>query len=184
MITKRLNINETSSDTVAEILSPFFANGKQLEIIGGNTRSFLGGFPESEANIVDFSGFKGITSYEPSELVISSRSGTTLNHIQTILSERGQMLPFEPPQFGIGSTIGGLVASGLSGPRRVMHGPVRDHILGIEIIDGRGKLLRFGGKVIKNVAGFDVSRLLVGSYGTLGMITEVSIKVLPKPERE
>ena len=166
------------------MVSPLCADKKLIGIIGGGTRNFLGGYIDRESNFLDLAGFADIVSYEPSELVITVLSGTTIDQVESTLKENGQMLPFEPPVFGTGSTVGGLLATGISGPRRIMHGPVRDHVLGVQIIDGRGKPLRFGGKVIKNVAGFDVSRLLVGSYGTLGIMTEISLKVLPRPEKE
>ncbi len=125
--------------------------------------------------------YSGIIEYEPSELVISVRAGTPLREVEAALAERGQMLPFEPPHFGENATIGGCVAAGLSGPARASRGAVRDFVLGVRIIDGLGLDQRFGGKVIKNVAGYDVSRLMTGALGTLGVITEVSFKILPLP---
>ena len=125
-------------------------------------------------------GWDGVLSYEPSELVVTVRSGTALAELEGLLAEQGQCLPFEPPRFnGAAATVGGMVASGLAGPARASVGGVRDYVLGAELINGRGELLRFGGQVMKNVAGYDVSRSLAGSMGQLGLITEVSLKVLP-----
>lgn len=135
-------------------------------------------------DLLDLRAYRGIVDYEPSELVITARCGTPLADIETALAERGQFLAFEPPAFGRDSTIGGVIAAGLSGPRRVYAGAARDFVLGATLLDARGDVLRFGGQVIKNVAGFDVSRLLCGSLGILGIITEVSLKVLPLPRAE
>nr|MBP8161889.1 glycolate oxidase subunit GlcE [Ottowia sp.] len=126
----------------------------------------------------------GVVAYEPSELVVTVRAGTRLRELQALLAERGQCLPFEPPQFGVGSTIGGAVAAGLSGPARASVGSLRDYVLGVQIVNGKGELLTFGGQVMKNVAGYDVSRLMAGSLGTLGVIVQVSLKVLPVPPAE
>jgi glycolate oxidase FAD binding subunit len=125
-----------------------------------------------------------VIAYEPTELVITARCGTPLADIEALLAQHRQMLAFEPPRFGPESTIGGVVASALSGPRRASAGAVRDFVLGAVLMDGRGEVMRFGGQVMKNVAGYDVSRLLAGSLGTLGLMLEVSLKVLPKPLRE
>jgi glycolate oxidase FAD binding subunit len=135
-------------------------------------------------DILDVSPHKGIVGYEPKELVITARGGTPLKEIETTLMKCAQMLPFEPPHFGGGATLGGCVASGLSGPRRAYAGSVRDFVLGVRMLDGRGKDLRFGGQVMKNVAGYDVSRLMAGSLGTLGVLLEISLKVLPLPHGE
>lgn len=126
----------------------------------------------------------GVVDYEPTELVITALAGTPLKDIETLLAERGQMLAFEPPHYGDGATLGGCVSAGLSGPRRASAGAVRDFVLGLKLIDGRGELLSFGGQVMKNVAGYDVSRLVCGALGTLGLVTEASLKVLPKPVEE
>jgi glycolate oxidase FAD binding subunit len=134
--------------------------------------------------VLDTRGYAGVVSYEPTELVISARCGTTLLELQEALEEKNQILPFEPPHFGAGATLGGCVAAGLSGPRRASAGAVRDFVLGATILDGRGQRLAFGGQVMKNVAGYDVARLLAGSLGTLGVILEVSLKVLPRPPAE
>jgi len=131
------------------------------------------------------SGYSGVLSYEPSELVVTARAGTPLRELEALLAEKGQCLPFEPPHFSAaGGTVGGMVASGLSGPARVSVGSVRDYVLGVSMLNGRAEELRFGGQVMKNVAGYDVSRVMAGAMGTLGMITEVSLKVLPKAPAE
>ena len=153
-----------------------------LAIHGGGSKAFYGNFVTGEA--LDVTAYRGIVEYEPSELVISVRAGTPLTEVEQALAERGQMLPFEPPHFSENATIGGCVAAGLSGPARAARGSVRDFVLGVRIVDGLGRDLHFGGKVIKNVAGYDVSRLMVGALGTLGVITEISFKVLPLPVAE
>ena len=150
-----------------------------LRIVGGNSKAFYGRPVDGEE--IDVKPYCGVIEYEPSELVISVRAGTPLREVEAALAERGQMLPFEPPHFGENATIGGCVAAGLSGPARAARGSVRDFVLGVRIMDGLGLDQRFGGKVIKNVAGYDVSRLMTGALGTLGVITEVSFKILPLP---
>jgi glycolate oxidase FAD binding subunit len=153
-----------------------------LRLRGGGTKDWYGQALDGE--VLDTRANSGIISYEPTELVITARCGTPLAEIETLLAQHHQMLAFEPPRFGPESTIGGVVASALSGPRRASAGAVRDFVLGAVLMDGRGEVLRFGGQVMKNVAGYDVSRLLAGSLGTLGLILEVSLKVLPVPLRE
>jgi glycolate oxidase FAD binding subunit len=155
---------------------------RPLRIRGGSTKYFYG--EESEGESLDISPYCGIVAYEPKELVLTVRAGTPLAEVEAALAAERQMLAFEPPHFGAGATIGGAVASGLSGPRRPYVGAVRDFVLGARIVNGKGEDLSFGGRVIKNVAGYDVSRLMVGSLGTLGVITEVSFKVLPGPPAE
>ena len=155
------------------------ANKTPLAIHGGNTKAFYGGVIAGEP--LDMRPYAGIIEYEPKELVLTVRAGTTLAEIETTMDSAAQMLPFEPPHYAAGSTIGGSVACGLSGPRRPYTGAVRDFVLGARIIDGRGDDLRFGGRVIKNVAGYDVSRLMTGAMGTLGVLLDLSFKVLPKP---
>jgi glycolate oxidase FAD binding subunit len=136
-----------------------------------------------EGALLETRDHRGITSYEPTELVVTARCGTSLREIEAALAGQGQMLAFEPPHFGA-ATIGGVVASGLAGPRRQAAGAVRDFVLGVTLLNGQGDVLRFGGQVMKNVAGYDVSRLLAGSLGTLGLILDVSLKVLPRPAME
>lgn len=148
-----------------------------LRIAGGDTKAFYGEPVEGEA--LSTRGWSGIVSHEPTELVVTVRAGTRLAELEAVLAESGQCFPFEPPHFADGGTVGGMVAAGLSGPSRASVGSVRDHVLGARFIDGRGELLTFGGQVMKNVAGYDLSRALGGSMGTLGLISEISLKVLP-----
>jgi len=155
---------------------------RPVRIRGSGSKDFYGGVPKGE--VLDTTRYVGIVDYAPEELVITARAGTPLAEIEAALAEKNQMLPFEPPHFGPRATLGGCVASGLSGPRRAYAGSVRDFVLGARIMDGRGDELGFGGQVMKNVAGYDVSRLMAGSLGTLGLIMEVSLKVLPKPAQE
>ena len=172
---------------------------RPLRITGGGTKSFYGrpvqpsvpapsaaGSPatSSAAEILDCRVNRGIISYEPTELVVSARCGTPLVDLEQALAENRQYLPFEPPHFGAGATLGGAVAAGLSGPRRMAAGALRDYVLGTTLLTANGEVLRFGGEVMKNVAGYDVSRLLAGSLGVLGVIAEVSMKVLPLPAAE
>ena len=156
--------------------------GTALRIRGGGSKDFLG--VPSHEELLDTRTLAGIVSYEPSELVVTVRAGTPLAELEGTLAEQGQCLPFEPPHFslvpGAGpATVGGMVSAGLSGPARASVGCVRDYVLGAQLLNGRGELLTFGGQVMKNVAGYDVSRVLAGARGTLGVITEVSLKVLP-----
>ncbi len=158
------------------------AAGTPLRIRGGGTKDFYGG--ALTGDVIDTSAYAGIIDYEPTELVLTARAGTSLVAIESAMRARGQMLAFEPPHFGEGGTLGGAVASGLSGPRRAYAGAVRDLVLGVRVLDGVGQDLQFGGRVMKNVAGFDASRLMAGALGTLGIVTEVSLKCLPLPAAE
>jgi len=153
-----------------------------LCIRGGGSKDFYGGPLRGET--LEVGGYRGIVDYDPTELVITARAGTPLAEIEAVLREKGQMLAFEPPHFGSSSTLGGCIAAGLSGPRRPYTGAARDFVLGVRMLDGTGNDLRFGGQVMKNVAGFDVSRLMAGSLGTLGVVLEVSLKMLPLPAAE
>jgi glycolate oxidase FAD binding subunit len=153
------------------------AQGRTLRLRGGGSKDFWGQSLTGE--VLDTRAYQGIVSYEPSELVVTARCGTPLAELEATLAEKGQCLAFEPPHFGEGATVGGMVAAGLSGPARATAGAVRDYVLGARFINGLGEHLTFGGQVMKNVAGYDVSRLMAGSWGTLGLITEVSLKVLP-----
>ena len=153
-----------------------------LRIRGGGTKDFYG--EDAKGESLDMSAYGGIVAYEPKELVLTVRAGTPLELVEAALGAERQMLPFEPPHFGTRATIGGAVAAGLSGPRRPYTGAVRDFVLGTRVVNGKGEDLSFGGRVIKNVAGYDVSRLMAGSLGTLGVITEISFKVLPAPAAE
>lgn len=158
-----------------------YADGHKLHIRGGGTKSFIAAKPAAVGQMLDIRPLRGISSYEPSELVVTVRAGTPLEELNAVLAERGQYLPFDPPQFAPGTTVGGMVAAGLSGPSRAAVGSVRDYVLGVTMMDGRGQVLTFGGQVMKNVAGYDISRVLAGSWGALGVILEVSLKVLPFP---
>jgi glycolate oxidase FAD binding subunit len=152
-----------------------------LELRGGGSKRFFGNAPRGE--VLDTRVHAGITDYEPSELVLTARCGTPLAEIEQALSAKGQCLAFEPPHFGA-ATFGGCIAAGLAGPRRVAAGALRDFVLGVKLVDGQARVLEFGGRVMKNVAGYDVSRLVAGSLGSLGLIAEASIKVLPVPRAE
>ena len=158
------------------------ADGHVLRLRGGGSKDFWGQSLTGE--VLDTRAYQGIVSYEPSELVVTVRCGTPLAELEAALAEKGQCLAFEPPHFGKGATVGGMVAAGLSGPARATAGAVRDFVLGARFINGLGEHLTFGGQVMKNVAGYDVSRLMAGSWGTLGLITEVSLKVLPMAPAE
>ena len=181
--------DETSFEPMESLLSDLRArvilaqaSGKPLAIHGGGTKDFLG--MKGPGVELDMSQYAGVVSYEPTELVLTARAGTPLAELEALLAEHDQMLAFEPPHFGPGATLGGCVASGLSGPRRAAAGSARDFVLGVKLLDAHGRILKFGGEVMKNVAGYDVSRIIAGSLGMLGVILEVSVKVLPKPERE
>ncbi|MBP5987409.1 MAG: glycolate oxidase subunit GlcE [Azonexus sp.] len=152
-----------------------------LRIRGAGSKDFYGGLLSGE--VLDVARHRGIVAYEPTELYITARCGTPLAEIEVALAEKGQMLAFEPPHFG-GATVGGCIAAGLAGPRRQQAGAVRDFVLGVKLVDGTGQVLNFGGQVMKNVAGYDVSRLIAGSMGTLGVIVEATLKVLPMPVAE
>ncbi len=158
------------------------AQRQALRIRAGGTKDFYGNPTAGE--LLDPREYTGIVDYAPTELVVTVRSGTPLAELEAALAEKNQILPFEPPHFGAGATVGGAVASGLAGPRRVSAGSLRDLILGASIIDGRGDVLSFGGRVMKNVAGYDMARVLAGSLGTLGVLVDVSLKVLPRPVAE
>ncbi len=153
------------------------AAGTPLRIRGGGSKDFYGQRLAGER--LDMRPFSGVISYEPSELVVTVRAGTPLAELEGLLAAHQQCLPFEPPHFGPYATVGGMVASGLSGPARASSGAVRDYLLGVVLLNGQGEVLTFGGQVMKNVAGYDVSRLMAGALGTLGVLLEVSLKVLP-----
>jgi glycolate oxidase FAD binding subunit len=174
--------NADLSDGLAERVRAASAGGRALRIVGGDTKSFLGRV--TSGDILDMSGHRGVVSYDPTELVITARAGTPLGEIEALLAEQNQMLAFEPPALGPASTIGGVVAAGLSGPRRPFVGAVRDFVLGATVLDGRGRALRLGGTVFKNVAGFDGFRLMAGAFGCLGVLLQVSLRVTPRPRAE
>jgi glycolate oxidase FAD binding subunit len=191
---------ENSLKTLSDHVRSAGASATPLRIRGGGSKDFYG--HALVGDVLETSEHTGIVSYEPSELVITAKAGTPLAEVEAALAEKGQCLAFEPPSFGagfgagfgldastqptgvapsgkLGGTVGGMVAAGLSGPARASVGAVRDYVLGVELLNAQGDALRFGGTVMKNVAGYDVSRLMAGSWGTLGVITEVSLKVLP-----
>jgi len=161
--------------------------GQTMAIQGGNSKAFYGAAAHSDA-VLDTRAHTGIVSYEPSELVVTVRAGTPLAELEAVLNGQGQCLAFEPPHFSTHgqshATVGGMVACGLAGPARAVAGGVRDHVLGLQMLNGLGEWLTFGGQVMKNVAGYDVSRVMAGSMGTLGVITDVSLKVLPQAPAE
>ncbi len=169
-------------DQLAQVIRDAGARGQPLCIRGGGTKDFYGG--DLQGDVLDTRAYCGIVDYEPTELVITARAGTPLKEVEAALRSHGQMLAFEPPHFGAAATLGGCIAAGLSGPRRPYAGAVRDLVLGVRVLDGTGAELRFGGQVMKNVAGYDVSRLMAGSLGTLGVLLEISLKVLPMPPAE
>ena len=177
-----MNTDNDNSQQLAATVREAATRKSPLTIQGSGSKRFLIG--DIQGTPLDVTKHRGIVSYEPTELVITARAGTPLNEIETALAEKNQMLAFEPPHFGPQATLGGTIACNLSGPRRPYAGSARDFILGTKIINGKGEILKFGGQVMKNVAGYDVSRLMAGSRGTLGVILEVSLKVLPKPVQE
>lgn len=169
-------------ESLLESVKSALSKGVPLAIQGGNTKSFYG-YP-ARGEPLDVSGHNGVVEYDPGELVITCRAGSRLSDIRATLADNGQHLPFEPPAFGAEATIGGTVACGFSGPRRPWSGSLRDYLLGVKMVNGNGQLVRYGGQVMKNVAGYDISRLIAGSMGTLGLLLEVSFKVLPGPAKE
>jgi glycolate oxidase FAD binding subunit len=175
-------MNDSFISDLGERIRGAASRKERLRIRGGGTKDFYGAMVDGER--LDISPYAGVVAYEPMELVLTVRAGTRLADVEATLAAQRQMLPFEPPHFGGAATIGGAVACGLSGPRRPYAGSVRDFVLGTRVVNGKGEDLSFGGRVIKNVAGYDVSRLMTGALGTLGVITEISFKVLPKPATE
>jgi glycolate oxidase FAD binding subunit len=175
-------MNDSFISDLSERIRGAASRKERLRIRGGGTKDFYGAMVDGER--LDISPYAGVVAYEPMELVLTVRAGTRLADVEATLAAQRQMLPFEPPHFGGAATIGGAVACGLSGPRRPYAGSVRDFVLGTRVVNGKGEDLSFGGRVIKNVAGYDVSRLMTGALGTLGVITEISFKVLPKPATE
>ena len=171
-----------SEAQLCERVAKAVSDQESLCLHGGNTKAFYG--RTVKGTPLDLTAHCGVISYEPTELVLTARGGTSLREIEQVLQDNGQMLPFEPPRFGAESTLGGAVASGLAGPQRPWFGAPRDLVLGIKLLDGKGQVLKFGGQVMKNVAGYDLSRLMAGALGTLGILLEISIKVLPQPVAE
>jgi glycolate oxidase FAD binding subunit len=173
-----MNSTDISTALQQQVLDAL-QDASPLDIVGGGSKYFLG--RAGHAMQIDVSSHRGIVDYDPRELVMTARSGTTLNDIEAALAEAKQMLAFEPPHFGSSATLGGTIACGLSGPRRPYSGSARDFVLGSKLLNGRGEILGFGGRVMKNVAGYDISRLMAGAFGTLGILLEISLKVLPRP---
>lgn len=169
-------------ERLAETIRAAAARKQPLRVRGSGSKDFYAHRLQGE--VLDMGAHAGIVEYERTELVITAKAGTPLKQIEHALAEGGQMLACEPPHFGPAATLGGCVAAGFSGPRRVQAGSVRDFVLGVKVMNAAGEVLSFGGQVMKNVAGFDISRLMAGSFGTLGVLLEVSLKVLPRPEQE
>jgi len=181
-----LPISNASEADLTEVLAGAVrsaaAERRALEIRGAGTRAGQG--RPVAGDPLDAAAHRGLVDYDPAELVLTARAGTPLSEIEALLEANGQMLAFEPPRFGAGGTLGGAVASGLSGPRRPFTGALRDYVLGVRVLSGRGEVLRFGGTVFKNVAGFDAFRLMAGAHGTLGVLLDVSLRVIPRPAVE
>lgn len=175
------NAGQDQSQALLAQVQDAIAQRQPLRIAGSGSKPFYGRAIDASLPVLDMTGHTGVVSYDPTELIITARAGTTLAELNATLDRGGQMLACEAPAFGPAATVGGMVATGLSGPRRPWAGSVRDFILGTRMISGLGTQLRFGGEVMKNVAGYDISRLLTGSLGCLGVVTEASFKVLPKP---
>jgi glycolate oxidase FAD binding subunit len=174
-----LSASQDSSTDIRARVADAIERRAPLAIVGGGSKHFLGREPQGEP--LALAEHRGVIDYHPEELVLTARSGTPLSELEALLAEHDQMFAFEPPHFGAAATLGGTIAANLSGPRRAYAGAARDFVLGVRIVNGRGEILRFGGEVMKNVAGYDVSRLVTGAMGTLGVILDVSLKVLPRP---
>lgn len=170
------------SEQLQTAVQAAISNKQPIQLRAGGSKDFYGRTPHGE--VLQVNEHSGIMQYEPSELVITARAGTPLREIEQTLADNNQMLAFEPPHLGENATLGGTIACGLSGPRRPFTGSARDYVLGTRVINGHGEIVSFGGQVMKNVAGYDISRLMTGSLGTLGLLLDVSLKVLPKPEAE
>lgn len=181
-------IDQDISAELAERVQRAYNQDQPVSITGSGSKGFLGRGPSQESIRLDLTPHSGILDYEPAELVLTARAGTPLAEIERVLAAQGQMLPFEPPQFqgqeGGTGTLGGAVAAGLSGPARPWQGAVRDAVLGVRLINGQGQILKFGGQVMKNVAGYDVSRLMAGAFGTLGVLLDISVRVVPMPRAQ
>jgi glycolate oxidase FAD binding subunit len=174
-----------SQDAMASLavqVKQAFTDATPLRIVGGDSKSQLGRAVDGQP--LDVGAHRGIVEYQPTELVITARAGTPLKEVEAVLAESGQMFSFEPPHLGETATLGGMLACGLSGPRRPHTCASRDSTLGVKMINGRGEVLQFGGQVMKNVAGYDISRLMVGAQGTIGVLLDISLKVLPRPAHE
>ncbi|MEM7260098.1 MAG: FAD-binding protein, partial [Pseudomonadota bacterium] len=167
-------------------VSDHYGRGQPIAIVGGGTRCFLGNAASASESLheIDAAGYAGVLDYHPAELTLRAKAGTRISELKDLVAAEGQMLAFDPPAYGDASTLGGVVASGMSGSRRPYAGAVRDFVLGTGLVLHTGEYLEFGGQVMKNVAGYDVSRLVCGSFGIFGVIADVSLKVLPRPETE
>ena len=177
-----MNHGDDAAGAIQERVRQALAENAALKIFAGRTKSFLG--RQHDGIPLDISALTGVVSYEPNELVLVARPGTKLSEIEALCRSENQYFAFEPPAWGAAATIGGTVACNLSGPRRFKMGALRDHLLGAELINGHGERIRTGGKVVKNVTGYDLSKVLAGSFGTLGVLTEVCLKVWPRPETQ
>lgn len=176
-------LTPTSLEEVQTHIHDALQSGEALEVLGGGSKRFYGR-PVAAARTLSVAGLRGIIDYQPHELILVARPGTTLAELEPTLADAGQMLAFEPPHWGDGATLGGALACNLSGPRRFKAGAARDHLLGFQAVTGRGDVVRGGGRVVKNVTGYDLSKLMCGSFGTLAVLTEVVVKVLPRAETE
>lgn len=176
-------LRPTNTGEVAEVVSASMADATPLWLRAGGSKDRLGRASAATARL-DLSGLEGVVTYEPEELILIARPATPLAQIQSLLSQHQQHLAFEPPTWGPTATLGGTVATGSSGPRRFVAGATRDFVLGMEFVDGRGRVIRAGGRVVKNVTGYDLWRSLTGSYGTLGVMTELCLKLWPQPQAQ
>jgi len=174
-----LTVSRDSSTDIRSRVVDAIERRAPLAIVAGGTKHFLG--REAQGEPLALGDHRGVIDYHPEELVLTARAGTPLSELETLLAEHDQMFAFEPPHFSAAATLGGTIATNLSGPRRAYAGAARDFVLGTRIVNGRGEILRFGGAVMKNVAGYDLSRLITGAMGTLGVILDVSLKLLPRP---
>lgn len=176
--------DQDQSRQLQEQLQSCFSQKSAVVVRGGGSKDFYGRQQSADLGSFEVAAHRGIVNYEPTELVITARAGTTIKEINRVLAEAGQCLPFDPPELGGVATVGGTLACGFSGPSRPYAGSARDYVLGAHVLNGKGEYLRVGGEVMKNVAGYDVSRLMVGALGTLGIILQASLKVLPSTEKE
>ncbi len=180
LVSDMTDFSPASAEEIAEIVKVAATNREPLEILGNGTKRGIGR-PMSMPHRLSTARLDGIVLYEPEELILSVKAGTPLSQVEALLAEHNQHLAFEPPHWG-NQTIGGVVAAGYSGPRRIHAGAIRDHLLGFTAINGRGEIFKAGGRVVKNVTGYDLSKLMAGSFGTLAVLSDVTLKVLPKPE--
>src|SRR5215217_9165289 len=184
------NLKPRDATDVEHAVQWALGEGKALEIVGQGSKRAIGRPAQTDLTL-DLSGLSGVTLYEPEELVLSAKAGTPLAEIEALVASKDQMLAFDPMNYGSilagvpeRGTIGGALATNLSGPRRIKAGAARDHFLGVSAVSGRGEIFKSGGRVVKNVTGYDLCKLLAGSFGTLAAMTQVTIKTLPRPETE